>query len=232
MKANGETIRRSYKAPTAAAVADAALFFVEGQYLFHTRGEKGEETKYLSPAAIKQAFMLEAVDSGWLPCEAVRWGTCGRGSYIVSFFAPARRTLLIHSDDDLSETSLTVPLPGLVFVGLDQSWYIWAVRARKFSPDLELFHTPLPNIGQTGLICFGANQHPEVVRHGNQAAWELFISSAFNSHHADGKSLEYPQNILFRLHSLSTKKAARYPVRDLVSLRCTVNEAVRRLIER
>ena len=39
---------------------------------------------------------------------------------------------------------LTVPLPGMVFAGLDRSWYVWAVRGKRFSPDLELFQTPLP----------------------------------------------------------------------------------------
>jgi hypothetical protein len=63
-------------------------------------------------------------------------------------------------------------------------------------------------------------------------AWQLFITSAFNSHHADGKSHKYPDNVIFQLYSLSARKASRYPAKDLVSLRSTVNEAVRRIIER
>lgn len=232
MNQKSETAISAYQAPAAAAAAEAALYFVEGQYLFHARGDKGEAVKYLAPALVRHAFMLEPTDSGWLTTETVRWGVCGKGDYVINFYAPARYELLMRSDDGLTEAMLTVPLPGLVFAGLDRSWYVWAVRGKRFSPDLELFQAPLPNVGQTGLICFGENRHPEVGKHGAQMAWQLFITSAFNSHHADGKSHAYPQNILFRLYSLSANKAVRYPLKDLVSVRSTVSEAVRRLVER
>lgn len=232
MNQKSETAISAYQAPAAAAAAEAALYFVEGQYLFHARGDKGEAVKYLAPALVRHAFMLEPTDSGWLTTETVRWGVCGKGDYVINFYAPARYELLMRSDDGQTEATLTVPLPGIVFAGLDRSWYIWAVRGKRFSPDLELLHAPLPNVGQTGLICFGENRHPEVGKHGAQMAWQLFITSAFNSHHADGKSHAYPQNILFRLYSLSANKAVRYPLRDLVSLHSTVSEAVRRLVER
>jgi PRTRC genetic system protein B len=118
----------------------------------------------------------------------------------------------------------------LIFAGLDQNWYVWAVRARRFTPDLEMFHAPLPNINENGLICFGNNRYPKVDKDGEQKAWELFISTPFNSHHVDGKSQEYPQNIISQLSSLHHRKAVRYPTRDLISLRCTVDKAVQRLI--
>jgi PRTRC genetic system protein B len=221
-----------YRVPAAAAEAEAAIYFVEGQYLFHERGERGETIKYLSPSLVKHAFAMEPVSSGWLSPETLRWGTCNKGDYVISFYRPARRRLLIQNDDGETSSALTIPLPGLVFAGLDQSWYVWAVRARRFAPDLELFHAPLPNVGGTGLICFGKNSHPEVGKHGAQAAWELFISSPFNSHHSDGKSCKYPRDVISNLSFLHQRKAARYPVRDLVSLRCTIDEAVRRLINR
>lgn len=232
MNQKSETAISSYRAPAAAAAADAALYFVEGQYLFHARGDKGEAVKYLAPALVRQAFMLEPTDSGWLTTETVRWGVCGRGDYIINFYAPARYDLLMRSDDGQTEATLTVPLPGIVFAGLDRSWYVWAVRGKRFSPDLDLFQAPLPNVGHTGLICFGENRHPEVGKHCAQMAWQLFITSAFNAHHADGKSHKYPDNVIFQLYSLSARKAARYPAKDLVSLRSTVNDAIRRLIER
>jgi PRTRC genetic system protein B len=232
MNQRSETVIIPYQAPAAAAAAEAALYFVEGQYLFHARGDKGEAVKYLAPALVRQAFMHEPTDSGWLTTETVRWGVCGKGDYVINFYAPARYELLIRSDDGQTEATLTVPLPGMVFAGLDRSWYVWAVRDKRFSAHLELFHAPLPNVGQTGLICFGENRHPEVGKHGAQMAWRLFISSAFNSHHADGKSHKFPENIIFQIYSLSANNATRYPLKDLVSLRCAVTDAVRRLVER
>jgi PRTRC genetic system protein B len=227
-----KTSEFAYQAPAAAAEAEAAIYFVEGQYLFHARDDRGETIKYLSPSLVRQAFAMEPVDSGWLSPETLRWGTCKKGDYVISFYRPARRRLLIQNDDGRTTSTLTIPLPGLVFTGLDESWYVWAVRARRFAPDLELFEAPLPNVGGTGLICFGESRHPEVGKHGAQAAWELFISSPFNSHHSDGKSRKYPGDVISHLSFLHQRKAARYPVRDLVSLRCTIDEAVRRLINR
>ena len=231
MNRKSKGFHAAYQAPAVAADAEAAIYFVEGQYLFHARDDKGETVKFLSPSLVKQAFVLESIDSGWLSPETVRWGSCNRGDYIINFYRPVWRRLMIESDDRQVAT-FTVPMPGLVFVGLDQSWYIWAVRARKFAPDLELFHAPLPNINGTGLICFGENRHPEVAKQGAQAAWELFISSPFNSHHVDGKSHEYPENIISQLATLHNRKAIRYPVRDLVSMDCTIDDAVSRLINR
>jgi PRTRC genetic system protein B len=227
-----KTSKLDYQSPAAAALADAALYFVEGQYLFHHRSDKDEEVKYLSPSVVRQAFLLESVDSGWLSAEAVRWGTGSRGEYVISFYRPARFELLVRASEDVAEMIMTVPLPGMIFAGCNQTWFVWSVKAHRFSPDLELFHAPLPNVAANGLICFGQNQHPSVNQDGAHAAWQLFINSAFNTHHVDGKSHEFPQDILLRLASLSARKARRYPLRDLVSLGCTVGDAARSLIER
>lgn len=232
MRTQTRTTQPDYQAPAAAALADAALYFVEGQYLFHHRNDKDEEVKYLSPSVVRQAFLLEAVDSGWLNAEAVRWGTGNRGEYIISFYRPARCKLLLRAGESGADTTLTVPLPGLIFTGCEQSWFVWAVKAIRFSPELELFQAPLPNVAANGLICFGPNRHPSVKQDGAHAAWQLFLTSAFNDHHVDGKSHEFPDNILLRLSSLSVRQALRYPVKDLVSLGCTVNDAARDLIER
>ena len=64
-----------------------------------TRAEKRERKSNIWPALVRQAFLLEPTDSGWLMTETVRWGVCGRGDYVVNFYAPARYELLMRSDD-------------------------------------------------------------------------------------------------------------------------------------
>jgi hypothetical protein len=120
----------------------------------------------------------------------------------------------------------------LIFTGVDNTWYIWAVRGKLFRPDLGLFHAPLPNVGGDGNICFGNNRPPVVGKDGEQAAWNLFMSTPFNLHNADGKSAEHPKNIISKLSCLSKRKAVRYPTRDLISQRCTIEQAVQHLINR
>jgi PRTRC genetic system protein B len=233
MNQSNDSKHRAYKTPAAAAEAEAALYFIGGQYLFHARSNQLETIKFLTPGLVRHAFTFQQIDSGWLSPETVRWGTCNRGDYVVNFYPPARRRLLIdESDKGRGVSSLTVPLPGLVFAGLNQSWYVWAVRARRFAPDLKSFHVPLPNVGGTAEICFGENQYPEVSKHSVQAAWQLFISSPFNSHDTDGKSRLYPDNVLLQLSSLHERKAARYPLKDLVGRNCTIDDEVSRLIDR
>jgi PRTRC genetic system protein B len=229
MNQNVKRRHRAYKAPAASADAEAALYFIGGQYLLHARDGRAEMIKFLSPGLVKKAFTGASVDSGWLSTETVRYGTCSQGDYVINYYPPSRRRLLIASDDGQALSALTVPLPGLVFAGLDRRWFIWAVRARRFTPDLELFQAPLPNT-DSALICFGENPDPEVRKHGASTAWELFISSPFNEHNANGKSRKYSQNILLQLSSLHERKAARYPLRDLVSVRSTINQEVNRLI--
>jgi PRTRC genetic system protein B len=233
MNENNNGKHRVYQTPAAAAEAEAALYFIGGQYLFHARSDQPETIKFLAPGLVRHAFTFQQIDSGWLSPETVRWGTCSRGSYVVNFYPPARRRLLIdEGDHSRSLSTLMVPLPGLVFAGLNQSWYIWAVRARRFAPDLKLFHAPLPNVDGTAEICFGENQYPEVGKHGVQAAWKLFISSPFNSHDANGKSHLYPDNVISQLSSLHERKAVRYPLRDLVGKNYTIDDEVSRLINR
>jgi PRTRC genetic system protein B len=212
--------------------ADAAIFFVDGQYAFRSRDEGRDRLKFIAPSAVRQAFSHEPVDSGWLPAGAVRWGTGSRGDWLAAYRPAARYRLLFAGDGQAGEQRLTVPLPGLVFLGVGAHYYLWAIREDEFMPSAELFHAPLPNAGHTGLICFGANPHPKVAGGGFEAAWKTFVESPFSDHHRGGKSRSFPDDVMGQLLRLAGRGAKTYPRADLVALGCTAEEAVARVTER
>ena len=217
-------------APKAPAGATASLHLVHDQYLFHWTDGIREHCKFLSPMAVRQAFIQEPVDSGWLPVGAIRWGTGSRGTWAVRYEPPSVRTLRL--DVDGTKKPLRVPLPGLIFLGYDSAYYIWAVRGTKFNPKAPLYRAPLPNVSDPGIICFGANRHPSVSQGGIESAWRLFWSSPFNRHHADGKSHQSPEDITEVLIELARRRAPRYPTLDLVRIDDTVSQAIERFANR
>ncbi len=207
---------------------EAALLFTGGQYLFRWREGQALHSKFVSPAAVRSAFSAEPIDSGWMPPGVRRWGNGPNGPWAVLFAPPARQTLsfvkLMPGREDVAE--MVIPLPGLVFVCAGASCYTWAIK-KEFSPEAIVYHAPLPNVDESGRICFGANPLPggDISR-----AWQLFLDSPFNDHLINGKSLREPGDVRKLLVTLPGRK--RYPVGDLVQashFNATVGQVVDRV---
>jgi hypothetical protein len=133
--------------------------------------------------------------------------------------------------------AVQIPLPGLVFAGAGLHYYLWAVKAKEFSPVLPAYHAPLPNIYPDGRICWGSNQVEAVTAQNVVATWKLFITSPFNTHLVQGKSKQYPENILLQLAKLGITWRKTYPTSDLLPLKnggerqgWTIDRLVERLI--
>lgn len=212
------------------------LYLLDGQYVYQSQHEDGSiHYKFLSAQAVRLAFSHEPVDSGWLPPQLCRWGYAGAGQWAVMFIPPARHSLwltrpastsdegqqLIQNEPGRGElvAGVPVPLPGLVFAGVGQHYYLWAVKTRGFNPEGIAYQAPLPNVYPDGRICWGTNQVGSVTAQSLTEAWKLFISSPFNSHLATGKSKVYPENVLPRLEKLGATSRKSYPVSDLLPLR-------------
>ena len=127
----------------------AQLLFLPGQYLLVTKEDRATTYKFVSPAALKEAFANEPVDSGWLTSNTVRWGHCRKGEWLVQFYPPSRYRLALER---FTADAPSIPLPGFVFVGCDRSYWIWAIESNSFNPNSALFHAPLPNVMSDGSI--------------------------------------------------------------------------------
>jgi len=212
--------------------AEAALLFVQGQYLLHTREGNVDRVKFLAPASVRQAFTLERIDSGWLPEGVCRWGTGPAGDWMLAYHKPQVYEIQVEMKENRPPRRLKVPLPALAFFGCDDNYYLWALRGVSLEPKAQLYRAPLPNINEHGLICFGSNQRPRVSAASFAEAWRLFLAAPFNDHHADGLSREFPEDVRRQLAKLYRERAKRYPARDLVRIDNTLEGAVDRLTNR
>ena len=189
-------------------------------------------TTCVTVATVRAALEGAPIDSGWLPPHVVRWGTGIHGLWMAQFVPPMVRRVALIPPDAQTPVLWELPLPGLVFVGRAGVYRVWALREEVFSPALQLYHAPFPNIDGRGVICFGENTVPRSdgaagttgrqlpsARHGDwlTAAWNVFLSAPFNEHLSAGKSAQFPADVRRQWAALHASGATRYPVEDLRS---------------
>jgi hypothetical protein len=205
--------------------AKAALLFLDGQYAYQEMTEQGETFKFLSPTAVRTAFMNEPIDSGWLPQATVRHGFSARGIWTMNFYPSRDYNIRIREGEKTH--SIELNLPSALFAGTGDSYYILAAKENTFDPYMPLFAYPLPNVNHAGLICFGSNKHGEATPAETDHLFGLFMGTIFNNHHVDKKSLreEYKTNIIPLLLKLAEKRSS-YPHDDLIPYANTTPERV------
>lgn len=210
----------------------AELLILDGTYILHYREDRADRYKCLSPSTLRAAFANESIDSGWISEGVVRWGIGATGEWAVKFIPPMQHTL---DCDEMGK--IYTPLPGMIFAGKGHNYWLWATNTPTFDPTTNLFYAPLPNIYATsGQVCWGQNQPPIATALSISEAWQLFISSPFNSHLCNAKSKRYPHDIrhqLLALHKKQAKsKACRYPLSDLLLLETiTLSQLIERLAD-
>lgn len=213
------------------------LEFRDGQFLFASKNlEGGLMERFISDAAVREAFAGVPVDSGWMRPEVVRWGDGRNGQWAIAFFAPAVWELEITREstpaeglnDQAASPELTstlerlkVPLPGIVWFGIGTQYYVWAVKTEHLRPELEIFRCPLPNVYVDGKVCWGLVRPPLCTARTLFDAWQLFITSTFNNHLASGKSKKFTDDVRVLLRELAAgvdprAPLATFPVQELV----------------
>jgi PRTRC genetic system protein B len=213
---------------SAASDEPPILIFLDGQYVFRYCENGRTYWKLLSSSSVSSAFRHEPIDSGWLSKNIVRHGICAAGKWWVRFSSASIYNLYFHMDDNTLQ-KIAVPLPSLIFFGINQRYFIWAVKTKEFDKDAILYHVPLPNINLQGEICFGNNALTQDI----EKDWQLFLESAFNDHNVDQKSHRYGSDVRAMLFSLADKKARKYPLNDLQSFHhaITVDYKIHSLIK-
>lgn len=193
----------------------AAVVIVPGQYYVQYLDGGAEHIKPVSPATAHAILRHEDIDTGWLSPGVVRCAETIKGPMVLSYRPPSKATILLDGRSGTPD-ELTVPLPGLVLVGVDTKYYLWAVQGDAFQPNATLFNAPLPNINTDGSICFGSNKVGRAAGHSMSKVWELIWSSPFSDHSVQGKSQKNQKDIRAGLRELARKRAKTYPPFDLV----------------
>jgi hypothetical protein len=217
------------------------LLILDGQYVIWYEEGETMRSKLISPTAVRQAFTHLPVDSGFLPPSIVRWGSGVAGDWLVKFIAPNCYPISCHLVEGTH--ALEIPLPGLIFMGFGNRYYVWAVKSRCFDANAPVFHVPLPNVSHDGVICFGSNSVPPASSETLEQTWQLFLNSPFNGDSASGKSKSHPDDVRSHLVALHDARKKKYPLRDLVPYRsyrsgldcgtrntCTVEQIVNQII--
>ena len=202
------------------------IIAMPGQYVLHFLEGKEEAFWGVSTTRLEKAFGVDAIDSGWLPTGICRWGRHKGGDWMIRLYPAALYTLQFGLPDHLDAYTVSVRLPALLFAGLHETYYVWAVKDQFLAPQTHLYRVPLSNVYGDGRICYGSNRPPAVSASAWETideAWRLFIASPFIGDLSDGKSLSHPRNVWLSLVEAARLSDTPYPVSDLVAY--TTNNA-------
>lgn len=135
---------------------------------------------------------------------------------------------------DGSETALRVPLPGLVMIRTtsedrNPNYAVYAVKRRPQTFETDLYLAPLPNVFNSGSICWGTVQRvsDEALAGASLGQdWSMLLGSPFGDHACNGKSKSHPHDIRQKLIELEQKGSRRYPTADLIPAKKTLAQVL------
>lgn len=135
---------------------------------------------------------------------------------------------------DGSETPLRIPLPGLLMIRTtseDRSpnYAVYAVKRRPQIFEVDLYLAPLPNVFNSGSICWGTVQRvsDEALAQPSLAEdWSMLLGSPFGDHACSGKSRSHPHDIRQKLIEMEANGAKRYPTADLIPAKKTLPQVL------
>jgi hypothetical protein len=113
-------------------------------------------------------------------------------------------------------------------IAWDKKCWLWATK-KPFSPTVELYQTPLPNIDRNGLICWGEINMIPTHPSNCLKIWQNFVESNFNLDYIDNKSQSFPENIYGLYAKIQSKN--NYPNKDLISVGITPKEVLETLLD-
>lgn len=206
-------------------------FYSFGVTLRKREGDKIAEYA-IDPAQAAIALAAKITfDTGLLTGDTLYIHTEGIAKTIVEY----RRPQLTGVYLDNAESALRVPLPGLVMSRKTANertpkYAVYAVKRRPKTLDAALFLAPLPNVFNSGSICWGSVQRvSDAALAGASLAedWAQLLGSPFGDHACSGKSKAHKDDVRKQLIALETRGAKRYPTSDLIPARKTLAEVLR-----
>lgn len=165
--------------------------------------------------AAGRAFQRFGADTSLLPANCLFWQNKANQDRVAIWLPPARRTL------DFGEgRRVTVPVPGLVFIGQGLTFWLWAAPERPTCVNAPLYHAPLPNIFNDGRVCNGSVKFPKANAATIAAAAQLFFESGF-ARHLDDRTILGAGNATKFMLSLARKRT--FPVKHLAPAGLTMD---------
>jgi hypothetical protein len=209
-----------------AIVFDAALYFLDGHFLYRRRTPSGIKNKFVTVVDVAAAFTGQEADSGYLAAGVVRVGSNAGGKFYV-YSAPEQQVEVIIPDH---ADPVKIPIPRTVLVAASGQYYLFAMAEKYFGADEAAYHAPFPNIYPDGRICWGQNSVPAVDPADARQIWNLFFEAPFNHDLAGKKMRSNMSDVLVPLAGLIGKKT--FPARELVAFdnRRTIGSVISNLL--
>ena len=196
-------------------------------------------TEYaVDPAQVAVALAAKVTfDTGLLSGDTLLIRTEGVKKTVVEYRKGQKTGVYLEG----SETALRIPLPPLLMIRTtsedrNPNYAVYAVKRKPKSLDVALFQAPLPNVFNSGSICWGTVQRvSDVALSGASLAedWAMLLGSPFGDHAVSGKSASFRQDIRKKLMTLSTegieleqKDTRRYPTSDLIPANKTLAQVL------
>lgn len=205
-------------------------FYSFGVTLRKREGEKVTEYP-IDPAQAAVALAAKVTfNSGLLTGDTLCVHIEGISKTVVEYRKPQMTGVFL----DNMESALRVPLSGLLMIrrtaeDRSPSYAVYAVKKRPASLAVELFHAPLPNVFNSGSICWGSvpRVSDEALSGASLAEdWSMLLGSPFGDHACSGKSRSHKDDIRKKLVELEAKGARRYPTSDLIPARKTLAQVL------
>ena len=181
----------------------------------------------IDPAHVAVALASKvSFTTGLLTGDTIYIHTEGVSKTVVEYRKPQMTGIFLEGSD----APLRVPLPGLLMLRKTandrvSSYAVFAVKKRPDTFDTPLFQAPLPNVFNSGSVCWGTVQRvsDEALSGASLAQdWHQLLGSPFGDHACSGKSKSHPSDIRQKLIELETKQSRRYPTTDLLPTRRTL----------
>ncbi len=167
-------------------------------------------THPVNASHVAKVFNGFNADSGLLPADVLFWQQRGAQVRIAVYVPPARRH--IHYVSGRRNKAMQIPVPGLVFVGQNRAYSVFAALARPTTPDAEIFAAPFPNVYTDGKICVGNMRPPVASIEGMGAFIQMWWDSEFTDHLSTGRIQS--TTTLYKFYQ-SLARATRFPRREL-----------------
>jgi hypothetical protein len=192
-------------------------------FIVLSKFRKGEVTEQyvVDPAEMAAAIAGISLNSGLLPHDCLFWSKKDGYDRLGIYIPPQVWPVVVRGEAQ----AWRVPLPGLVFVGHDYDYSLWAVAERPADRRAPLYLAPCPNVHPQG-VCRGNVPFP---RAGTTTVWqavEAFFASKFNRDLSDGKSRAYPNCVLDQWQALHQAGAETYPLDDLILTNLTLGRLI------
>lgn len=196
------------------------------------RAGQATEQYVVDPTELAAAITDLDLNSGLLPRDCLFWGKRHGADRLGIYLPPQVWPVVVRGEPSTLSPSggagpaWRVPLPGLIFIGHQYDYALWAVTERPADTGAPLYLAPCPNVSQQG-VCRGNAPFPKA---GPATIWqavEVFFGSKFNQDLSNGKSRAHPDNILNQWRALHLAGADSYPLDDLAP----TNFTLRRLLD-